>query len=766
MTDDLFSERPFPDYLLVVADELAKSYQFVDVIGSGKTGCTYKIQTRSAGRPYCLKTVSPNVTADSDKSRVRKTLRKEVEILSPLSHRCLPTIYEHNLDGALPYYVCTYHPGSTLEDLRKSNVRLKLDEAVFVIASLIDVLEYVHSRGRTHCDLHQENILLSPRVFAEGLMIIDFGSGHRESDSGDVTPDRGFPDVKGTKGLARFQHDVKRKVHRDDFRANDVRAFGRALALLAECLFSNASHEQRLSYFDFCRLLQEGAFDDWREIREHFDHVVDPDAFITKAERFFVMQNGTRPSITIPPSEQVRVGEAVLAVINTKAFQRLRTIKQLSFCEWYFPGATHSRFEHSLGVFGVAQKALQFLAHDVNIRAQFTQANINATLLASLLHDLGHYPFAHVIEHYVSGRYSTVKETRQAVHHFNHTLLLLDTDAELQQAIEKYWGQDAKEEVKRILQGSIPPLSDILDGPIDCDKLDYLRRDAHHCGVTYGQGLDIGSILRSFRCSPTGNGALLVDSRQVHAIEGFMIVQDQMLTAVYWHETIRAVFAMFHRFLDGALRNDPNLLAEFVRKLKSCTSEYEALNKVVVPLLDSQIDSKLKKELQPLIRLLTVPNFNDIYRAVATYSRLDSISPKHFAPTNVFNSIMQRLDSDATSVPIKWEHVKRLRTCYRQAFVEKGADLGRFDVLVDVPWGKAANRVITVVDETGATRPITDVSHLAESIFTDITAYSAPIRVYINPAVVSQYESVLGSIRISAEERYLSKEKFSDDEEM
>jgi len=768
---DSFEEMPFPEYLSGLAKELSPIYKFIGEIAPGKNGQTYKLETRSAHHYYCLKTISPSVTENAERERVRETLKKEVSILKALSHRCLPKVYEHNLDEGLPYYVCTFHPGATWEKFRKSDRRLKLEEAVFVVVSLIDALEYLHTNGRTHCDLHQDNILLSEKVFAEGLMIIDFGSGHRESASPELTPDRGHWAFKDVKGQGRFQQPVKRKIATDDFRANDIRAFGRALAVMERCFFSTASHDQLLCYREFCRLLQEGAFDTWHQVREQFEHVIDPNAFMTKTERFFVEKDGTRPAIPLPAADPIPVGEAILAVINTQVYQRLRTIKQLSFCEWYFPGGTHSRFEHSLGVFGVARHALSFLSRDSNFKARFTQSNVNGALLAALVHDLGHYPFAHVIEHYVAGRYSSDKSIREAIHHFNHTLSLLDSDEELRTAIGRHWGEDLTEETKRILLMKIPPLSELLDGPVDCDKLDYLRRDAHHCGVPYGTGLDTLGVLQSFRCSQSGEH-LLVDSKKVPAVEGFMIVQDQMLGSVYWHETIRAVFAMFHRFLDGTVGNDAKALIELVRKLKACSSEYEALYQVIIPLLNSQPSGGSstrgsKDELDPLIRLHRIPNFNDIYRPIAKYSSIDAVAPKRSSFNNVFDTIVRSPSSEATSVPIVWERVKRLRISYRDAFAEKRANPGRFDILVDVPWGKASNRIVTVLDDDGRIeRPITEVSHLAPTIFSTPTAYAAPIRIYVSPRLFTQFEDVLNSIRTSAEERYFGKGNLRDDDEI
>jgi len=748
--------------------DLHLHYRFAGEIGRGRNGTTYRLESKTGDHPYCLKTISPDVVDPEERERVRKTLRKEVEILTPLSHRSLPKIYDRDLDAELPYYVCTFHPGTTLEQFRQSKHRLKLDEAIFVVASLIDAIEYIHDNGRAHCDLHQNNILLSKEVFAEGLMIIDFGSGHRDSASPDLTPDGGHLAFKNISGQSRHRERVKRAHANDDFRANDIRAFGRALALMEACFFSNASHDQLLSYRDFCRLLQDGAFDKWEQVREHFDHVVDPDAFMTKAERHFVMRDGSRPAIVLPPSDSVPVGESVLAIINTKTFQRLRTIKQLSFCEWYFPGGTHTRFEHSLGVFGITHNALRLLSRDPNFKTRFTQTNVNGALLAGLVHDLGHYPFAHVIEHYVSGRYAGNKLIGEQTHHSSHTNFLLQNDPEIRGAIHRYWGEDMVEEVLRILGGKIPPLSELLDSPIDCDKLDYLRRDAHHCGVPYGNGLDVTGILSSLRC-PIHGSNLLVDVSRVHAVEGFMIAQDQMLGAVYWHETIRAVFAMFHRFLDGVLQGETSNLIELVDRLKRCCSEFEAFRDVVVPLLKTSVSGRSSRrgseeELYPLVQLHRTPNFSEIYRSIAKYARLDSVDPRRPTASNLFDSIMRLPSTDATSMPISWDRVKRLRMCYRDAFKEKNGNPGRFEILVDVPWGKASNRVVKVLEEDGRTeRLIPEVSHLASTIFTNPTVYSAPIRVYISPRLYEHFERSLNSIRVSAEEKYFGNGNIDDD---
>ena len=169
----------YPPYLLPIAAKLSKQYEFRSEKKAGRTGMTYVIREKASGVSYCLKTILPTLTKDEDREAVRETLRKEHEILQPLSHRCVPTIFSSDLDGVLPFYICTFHPGLTWEEYRRSGKCLPVTDASHIIFTLIDAIKYLHNSRRTHCDLHLENLMLSERIYAEGIMIIDLGSGRR-----------------------------------------------------------------------------------------------------------------------------------------------------------------------------------------------------------------------------------------------------------------------------------------------------------------------------------------------------------------------------------------------------------------------------------------------------------------------------------------------------------------------------------------------------------------------------------------------------------
>ena len=749
----------YPAFLEALRPALEETYAYGCELGRGKNGVTCKLQNRLTGSFYCLKTLDPTTADKATLESARDKLEKEVKILAPIRHRCLPRIYERDLDHDLPYYVETFHPGTTFSVFRKEGKRLRKEESAFVILSLIDALRTIHEMGRSHCDLHEDNIMISDRVFAHGILVIDFGSGHRQSESSPETPDGGLPQFKGTPALGSHHYPRERAAAQTDFEASDYRALGDLLSAMADCFFGDAPHDQRVAYLEFCHSLRHGDTRSWDAALTRFSSVTDTAYLINQADRLFVHRDGTRPSIPLPVSDAVPVGEATLAVINCSVFQRLRFIKQLSFCEWFFPGGIHTRFEHSLGVLGIARHALSFLVRDRTFRNQFVERNIDGALLAALVHDVGHYPYAHVLEHYVASRHPDDRDLLADVHHAKHTHHLLATDGELRRAVERNWGQGCLEEALRILQGSVPVLRDLLDGPIDVDKLDYVRRDAHHCGITFGRGLDVNRIVESLTCVK-GAEELGITQEGVFAVEGFVVAQEQMLGSVYWHECIRSVMAMFQEFIRAITNGARDSLRSLAQKLKAAASELQALKEVLLP-MTSQLSEALQRRLAPLFSLHERPQFKDIYQAVAKYTHLDRVPPRVASRLTIYQSIVRRPTSSVSVIPIDWGAAEQLRACFIGAFRQKPAlsKVGRYDVLVDVAWGKAGNRLLTVrANGDGRECPITEVSHLRESIFTEPTAFLAPVRVFVCPHVYEKAASHIDSIRTAAEEMFYSNQ--------
>ena len=383
-------------------------------------------------------------------------------------------------------------------------------------------------------------------------------------------------------------------------------------------------------------------------------------------------------------------------------------------------------------------------------RDLFSPHQVRAFLLASLVHDIGHYPYAHVLEQYAAGRFPDDREVKRAVSHEQHAITLLECDDDLTGAISRSWGDETLQTTIKILEGKVPVLSELLDGPIDLDKVDYLTRDAAHCGVAFGAGLDIKGLVRSLRCIENGS-RLGIEETGVPAAEGLMVLQDQMLSSVYWHERIRGIISVFHAVLAHIVKKDVDALKSLAQDLKTSTGDHDALLRVLrprvrdVPGLDGEL-------LRKLVELHVTPKYSEIYTPIKTYRRTDM--PHLRARHNIYNTIVTEGHSHST-VPIAWQWVSDLRAAYTEALKEKGVEIHRLHLVIDVPYGKNSRRMVDVQRRDGDGHvPITELSHLNRSIFEEPAVYLSPIRVYIAPDIYHRIESQLPSIIESAEERF------------
>ena len=302
----------FPDELREIRDILANRYSFEGKIAEGKTGITYRLSILTNKHHFvCLKTIRPSITDSERRRDIAETLKKEVRILSKLDHRCLPAIVEDGAENRHPFYVCTYHPGKTCDSYRVSSRRLITTEASFVIFQLISVISHVHAAERTHCDLHPGNVLLGDDIFRDGLLVIDFGSGHRNSDSSPGTANRGNAGFKPPESLRRDRLQIDRTSLADEFRPSDIAGLGTLLTQMHEVFVGSASPIVQDEYRRFCRDLQQNRIDDWDHIRDRASTVFEPLRCISENADLFVLGDATRESITIPVIGRVDVAPRV-----------------------------------------------------------------------------------------------------------------------------------------------------------------------------------------------------------------------------------------------------------------------------------------------------------------------------------------------------------------------------------------------------------------------------------------------------------------------
>ena len=218
------------------------------------------------------------------------------------------------------------------------------------------------------------------------------------------------------------------------------------------------------------------------------------------------------------------------ALLDTPALQRLRHIKQLGTVQLVYPSANHTRFEHSLGVYHLADRALDHLGIEGKHADRLTAA--------ALLHDVGHGPFSHNIEsltHRYTGKY-----------HDDVTELL--RQGEVGDVLRAH---DLDPDYIAGLIAGDGTYGQLVSGELDVDRMDYLVRDAHHTGVPYGT-IDSERLIRELRFV---DGELVLDEGNVQTAESLLLARALMNPTVYTHPVARISKAMLRRASERLLES-------------------------------------------------------------------------------------------------------------------------------------------------------------------------------------------------------------------
>jgi uncharacterized protein len=239
-----------------------------------------------------------------------------------------------------------------------------------------------------------------------------------------------------------------------------------------------------------------------------------------------------------PLWNNIRLDPEALAVVDTPAVQRLRYVRQLGHAFLVYPGATHSRFEHALGAYHLARRALSQLEETGDARPD--PGERMHLKLAALLHDIGHYPFSHALEEAGLPHHEVLAAQHLA-------------GGELAQRLRELGV--APERLLSLIQGrSGESLAGLVSGALDVDKLDYLSRDAWMCGVPYGV-IDVDRLLTSLTVAQDADGrsTLAIHEKGLAALESLLFAKYQMYRNVYWHHAVRSATVMFKRLVRSAI---------------------------------------------------------------------------------------------------------------------------------------------------------------------------------------------------------------------
>lgn len=268
----------------------------------------------------------------------------------------------------------------------------------------------------------------------------------------------------------------------------------------------------------------------------------------------------------------MRVEGVFLKLLGRPEMQRLHSVHQLGLAHLVFPGANHTRLEHSLGTYHIASKMAEVLSLDPEERSE--------VLAAALLHDLGHAPFSHTLEE--------VMVDRLGVDHVDISRMMIKGELRSISGVEGNRLTD-RANVREVLEAAgISPdrvaslvvspigpdvpgqsvldveagqahfgqdnyLHQIIHGPVDADQMDYLLRDAHYTGVAHGT-IDLDRLLQTIAVH---HGDLVVQKGGLVAVEGLLVARALMYTSVYFHKTVRIAEMMLCKAVEMA---EPSIL--------------------------------------------------------------------------------------------------------------------------------------------------------------------------------------------------------------
>ncbi len=258
-------------------------------------------------------------------------------------------------------------------------------------------------------------------------------------------------------------------------------------------------------------------------------------------------------TIRDPIHGQIRLDDTIVKIIDTPQFQRLRRIKQLGFANLVYPGANHTRFEHSLGVMHIAS----LLTDDVEVT------------IAALLHDIGHTPFSHgserVAKKYLKYEHEDVKKVIVGE--------LKDVLVEEGLSLSR---------IARYIKSN-----PIVSGEIDADRMDYLVRDSHYTGVAYGV-FDVERLIDKIYFD---GKRLIIKSGGLKAAESLLISRYMMYPTVYFHHVCRIARKMYEKALEYLIENGfdaKNLLFMDDYDIISFMRSSSGFAKEVIELIDSR----------------------------------------------------------------------------------------------------------------------------------------------------------------------------------
>ncbi|MDC1175272.1 HD domain-containing protein [Bacteriovoracaceae bacterium] len=331
-----------------------------------------------------------------------------------------------------------------------------------------------------------------------------------------------------------------------------------------------------------------------------------------------------------PVHGSIHILDEEVPIIRDDFFQRLRNIKQLGFSEFVFPGATHNRFIHSIGVMNVGERAFDKIFKRFTSSADLMRLK-ETFKLACLLHDIGHAPLSHTTEivmpnlkdlkipqEFLSKK--DIGKDRRATHEDYTIKSIADSSfAKSFKLVEESFGVQRKY-IADLIRGHtdhhdyftiegisyFPILHQLVSSELDCDRMDYLLRDSYFCGVSYG-GYDLDWLLDNLKiCIEDDKAYLGITERSVVTFDDFLLSRYHMFVMVYFHYRAVCLEQLLYKYFETApteylipadiesyVEHDDHFLMKVLRNSKNKYAQSIIRNKIPEKIYESFNDQQL-----------------------------------------------------------------------------------------------------------------------------------------------------------------------------
>ena len=553
------------------------NYRIKKWLGRGEQGVVVQAEG-PIGKIFAIKFFRPS-QANKISDEGTRAFQREAETLAKFNHSNIVGVYtggtasfqdiwnvrkgfgDTKTKSDVYYYVMDYideRLDDTFKELKENlqivvnprtgtvdaDLRRKTQLFEQMIVQLTDAIGYYHKEGITHKDIKPENIRFGAKDTT--FVLVDFGfARHLGSNQDEYTVYK--------KRCLDWQAVSEKK-----YVLADIGAFAMILRRilpelapiyqgwrydgLKESIDRALSHNLQQRY--------PNSTDFGKQLRRFF--VMSPPWNLTLAlnECLTPSQFGRFTSkLRIPVSGSILLTKEIAAIVDSPEFQRLRGVRQLGPTMFVFPGANHTRFEHSLGTYDLAIKYLERVLRNPHGRHldEHLDHSVRLVVLSALLHDIGHYPYSHWVE-----EIDKFPKGKKFMAHEKRARSIITTGA-FAKLISKLWEVDP-EEVACVISGEKlgdePGLllaNSFINSAVDVDKVDYLVRDSIHCGVDYGRGIDVERLFDSLYVDIEKTRLCVMD-KGLTPLLSLLTCRNIMYEAVYWHKTVRACEAMFKRF--------------------------------------------------------------------------------------------------------------------------------------------------------------------------------------------------------------------------